>query len=724
MNNVALEESTAHHSVSILTRHPSFNISIRKLPSFEFPQWLLAVTLICCLFPLLHMWGVHPWAFNLASVPSSFDVTQLTQQQLSTPHLMDQMHYVLRGGIHHALLEWTAVVIAFVFVVIAFFHYSTNRDITAPLLGLALVMSGMMDALHTLTATRVINATAENQDLISFTWTLSRSFNAIVLLIGGVLIALSKRRHLTIEIRGILFIAVILSAAVYILANWITSSEQLPQTQFPGGLITRPYDVFPLVVFSACLPLYWLIFRQHKNYLTVTVLFSLLANTFSEAYMSFNSERLFDHAFNAAHGLKILSYALPCLGFLLDYRAIFLQRQKEQEIMAELNQSLLESEQRMKTINDLLPVGLLLVNADGCIVRANQYAHKLFGYLNDQLPGLNVDTLVPIETRLHHKALREKYQQKPRNRQMASEVDFLMGVCRDGTHVPLEIGLGPIVLEGKHHTLVSLLDISERKNFVDDLKQKNEKMDKAIFNLTQSNEQLERFAFVCSHDLQEPVRMVQSFGELLEKRLTGKLDEKDKEYLHYMTDGAQRAREMISDILQFCRLEQSVDRRELVNLSEVCEKLNKTLEKKLEEKNALFLWDDPLPTFTAVPSQIFQLLLNLVSNGIKFNNNQTPTVSLRTEKEGDYWRIQIQDNGIGINPKYQQQIFDIFERLHAKNEFPGTGIGLAICKKIAKQHNAEISVQSEEECGSTFILRWPAEEISTLHSEPFYEKEE
>ncbi len=388
------------------------------------------------------------------------------------------------------------------------------------------------------------------------------------------------------------------------------------------------------------------------------------------------------------------------------------ERKQLLDDLKQKNTNLQESELRFRAMTEQLPVGVLLVNTDGTIVSTNYSACELFAYQAHELVGHNVDKLVPAAIRARHQGLRESYQRSPKQRRMAADVDFLTGLRSDGSEVPLEIGLGSISLQGQPHTLVSAVDISERKQFLDDLTHQNALMDQTIAKLTQSNQQLERFAFICSHDLQEPVRMVQSFSQLLEQRLRDQLQEKDRKYLHFITDGAQRARDMINDILLFCRLDQPVDSRKPVNLLEVCEQLHKTLQPSLQESRGSFTWEGNLPTVNAVPSQLFQVLLNLVSNGLKFNRSKTPGVCLAASVEGNRCRIEISDNGIGIKADYQAKIFQIFERLHAKSEFPGTGIGLAICKKIAQQHEAELTLTSEEGRGSTFTLLWPLSEAS------------
>jgi light-regulated signal transduction histidine kinase (bacteriophytochrome) len=200
--------------------------------------------------------------------------------------------------------------------------------------------------------------------------------------------------------------------------------------------------------------------------------------------------------------------------------------------------------------------------------------------------------------------------------------------------------------------------------------------------------------------------MVISFSQLLEKKAAGQLDDKCLGYLSHITNGAERARDMISDILTFCRLDQVSNSYENIELSEICEQVKLTLQPTLEDKNAEFVWPQSLPKIVGVKSQIFQLIMNLVGNGIKFNRSPTPKVEITAENNEDHWLLKVNDNGIGIEEKYFHKLFHIFGRLNSKSEFPGTGVGLAICKKIVEQHDGAISIESNRGAGTTFVIKW------------------
>ncbi|WP_444994665.1 ATP-binding protein [Aliikangiella sp. IMCC44359] len=666
--------------------------------------WLLWGILLICCAPLL-------FPIDLASYSETSDIQILIQQEVSPTTLQEKILHSLQGEVHHALMEWSAITIALLCLFMAFSRFKINQDIVAPLIGLALAFSGVLDALHVLSATRIIESAAGNQEIMPFTWAVARIFNALVLLLGGVYILYFKQLKITLDMKFSLIAVLAVIGIIYGMYLWISTGVNVPKTQFSDSVINRPYDIFPLIAFCLCLPLFYRIYQSNKNYMIGFLLLGLVANIFSGAYMVFGSKELYDHYFNAAHLLKVLGYLLPFIGYFIDYRTIFLIQETQKLELKKLNFSLSDKQKQLRTINDVLPVGLLQVNSQGVIVSANNYANEIFGYSSGGLLEQSIESLVPTHIEKQHVSLRENFQKKFETRRMAKDADNLVGKRKDGSFIPLEIGLASIVIDNEKQTLVSLIDIAERKQLVQSLQNKNEQMDLVITRLRRSNEQLERFAYVCSHDLQEPIRMVESFSLLLQERLDSKLLDKNEKYLKFVIDGASRAREMVSDILFFCRLEQTVDNKSLVSLSEICQQVKETIGDSLREKKASFKWDEPLPSFTAVRSQLFQLFLNLVSNGIKFNRSLKPEVFVSASKKNGFWEIRVRDNGVGIKPDYHKKIFNIFERLHSKSEFPGTGIGLANCMKIIEQHDAELQVESKEGEGAVFIIKWPDKKI-------------
>jgi len=228
--------------------------------------------------------------------------------------------------------------------------------------------------------------------------------------------------------------------------------------------------------------------------------------------------------------------------------------------------------------------------------------------------------------------------------------------------------------------------------------------------LTRSNADLEQFASIASHDLQEPLRMVSSYTQLLQRRYVDKLDAEANEFIGYAVDGAKRMQLLIIDLLQFSRVASRAKPMEPVDLESALDDTLKDLEICIEGCGGV-VTHDPLPTVSADPVQMRQLLLNLIGNAMKFQApDGKPTVRVSASRDGARWRFGVRDNGIGIDPQYFKNLFQIFKRLHTGAEYPGTGIGLALCRKIVERHGGRIWVESALGKGSTFLFTLPAME--------------
>ncbi len=242
-----------------------------------------------------------------------------------------------------------------------------------------------------------------------------------------------------------------------------------------------------------------------------------------------------------------------------------------------------------------------------------------------------------------------------------------------------------------------VLDITERKRAQDEIQEKTEE-------LSRSNQELEQFAYVASHDLQEPLRMVASFTQLLEQKYKDKLDEQAKEYIYFAADGAQRMQGLIDDLLMFSRVGQKDVPYSTIDLNNVCGNIMKDLDILMKENKAN-IQIEQLPILYANETQMTQLFLNLITNGIKYRSEKDPVVRVTSKELGnDYWQFSVSDNGIGIEEKYYDKLFVIFQRLHTRKEYKGTGIGLALCKKIVENNGGRIWLESKVDVGTTFYF--------------------
>jgi light-regulated signal transduction histidine kinase (bacteriophytochrome) len=251
-------------------------------------------------------------------------------------------------------------------------------------------------------------------------------------------------------------------------------------------------------------------------------------------------------------------------------------------------------------------------------------------------------------------------------------------------------------------------DITERKRMEVALQEKTKE-------LAQSNEDLEQFAYVASHDLQEPLRMVASYVQLLARRYKGKLDSDANEFIDFAVDGAVRMRKLISDLLTYSRVGTQGKELSPTDTEAVLGQSINDLKVAIEENGAL-VTHDPLPTVMADRSQLGQLLQNLIGNAIKFRGSEPPRIHISASRTGNGWTFSVRDNGIGIAPEYAERIFVIFQRLHHREEYAGTGIGLAVCKKIVERHGGRIWVKSEIGKGATFYFILPAVKAEQVSS--------
>jgi PAS domain S-box-containing protein len=250
-------------------------------------------------------------------------------------------------------------------------------------------------------------------------------------------------------------------------------------------------------------------------------------------------------------------------------------------------------------------------------------------------------------------------------------------------------------------------DVTERKNYEKSLLDINEQLQKQTHDLQISNAELEQFAYVASHDLQEPLRMISGFLTQLEKKYGNKLDEKAHQYIDFAVDGANRMRQIILDLLDFSRIGKEESELVDVDLNEVVDEVCMLHRKKIDELNAKILFKD-LPTIMGHPSPIIQLFQNLISNSLKYTDSKTPPkIVIKSKELKREWKFSIEDNGIGIDKAYYDKIFNIFQRLHNKSEYSGTGMGLAIVKKIIEKLNGKIWLESELGKGTTFYFTIP-----------------
>ena len=371
-------------------------------------------------------------------------------------------------------------------------------------------------------------------------------------------------------------------------------------------------------------------------------------------------------------------------------RGFLLHRAREQ---ARTSEALVEG--RYRGLLEAAPDAMAVVDAEGRIVLLNLQAERQFGYQRDELLGQPVTTVIPrgFAERLVADALRSP--EDARGQHMGTGIE-LLARRKDGTEFPIEIMLSPLRDAQGVLVTAAIRDITARKRAEAELLEKVEQ-------LRRSNEDLEQFASIASHDLQEPLRMVASYTQLLSRRYTGRLDSDADEFIAFAVDGARRMQQLIQDLLLYSRVGSKGKELAATSSEAALAHALLGLGSAIEATGAL-VTHDPLPTVLADETQLVQLFQNLVGNAIKYQGPGTPRVHVSASPRDGKWRFAVKDNGLGIEPQYFGRIFGMFQRLHKREEFEGTGIGLAICKRIAERHGGHMAVESVPGQGSTFLF--------------------
>ena len=353
-----------------------------------------------------------------------------------------------------------------------------------------------------------------------------------------------------------------------------------------------------------------------------------------------------------------------------------------------------KSEARYRGLLEAAPDAMVVVNQAGDIVLLNAQAENQFGYRRDELIGQQVTNVIPEGFAERLIADGTRTAAEALDQQIGTGIE-LVALRKDGSDFPIEIMLSPLDSADGILVTAAIRDISVRKAAEQHLAQ-------MVDDLRRSNEELEQFAYVASHDLQEPLRMVSSYTQLLGKRYTGQLDADADEFIAFAVDGANRMQRLIHDLLAYSRV--GTKGQELVPTSsaDALDIALMNLGGAIAESGAKVTHDE-LPPVLADEQQLVQLFQNLVGNGIKYQASAVPEVHVSAAPDGPQrWIFSIRDNGIGVDPQYFDRMFGMFQRLHGRDEFAGTGVGLAICKKIVERHGGVISVASQVGHGSTF----------------------
>ncbi len=352
-------------------------------------------------------------------------------------------------------------------------------------------------------------------------------------------------------------------------------------------------------------------------------------------------------------------------------------------------------EEIFRALFNAAPDPMLLVDGSGKIVLTNIRAEQIFGYSKNELKGQTVELLIPSRYATMHTGHRNDYIKKPVIREMGARRE-LLAQRKDGSEFYVEISLSPVAVDGSTHIAAAIRDVSEKIKL-------NQQVNRSITEIERKNSELEQFAYVASHDLREPLRTIRSFVDLLMQDYSESFDETGIQSMRFIIDATDRMKDLIRELLDYGRIGQNSVPEE-VDCNETLFIVREDLEENITSSKST-INAGKLPVLMGYKTELRLLFQNLISNAIKFSRKGvSPVIDIKAEKIDDYWQFEFRDNGIGIPEEHQADIFQIFKRLHPRNEFEGTGIGLAHCLKIVELHEGKIWVESEPDVGSTFMF--------------------
>ena len=666
--------------------------------------------------------------------------------------------------VSHTMLELAATLLALVVGVVAMIRFSARRETLHLFVGIGFLGAALFDGQHLLLTSPWWLGSAPPAE--HWNWNPSRLFLALELVFGW----WACRRELQLGQAGrtpsnsVYFRLAMLTLVSFAVAVF----APLQRRYSIEGLLGRPDELLAGALFLIALLGFLRLNEQSPSVFLRWLILALAFSFVGQVFVMSRSQALFDALFMAGHWTKIACYLCILVGLLIDFYRLFTEAQRGQESLARavdaLQQEMAERERaqheaaiahdalkshaaeleasRTAALNILQDLetsrrqairaeqatrdqaactqaildnasdAIITTNFEGVVESFNRAAEKIFGYPAGQVIGKNVNVLMPSPYHEEHDQYLHNY--------LTTGISKIIGIGRevfglraDGTTFPMHLAISDVKLRGRRIFTGIVRDITDVRLAMqqvtaanDELARRSRQIERFNFDLSRSNEDLKQFAYVASHDLQEPLRKVTAFCQMLRDDYSDRLDENARTYIQYAVDGAMRMKTLVQDLLAYSRVETQGKPLEPTDANDACAEAIENLAVAIAEAGAE-VTREPLPTINADPVQLESLFQNLIGNAIKYRGSEPPRIQIRAAESGGEWVFRIRDNGIGIDPIYHERIFVIFQRLHGREEYSGTGIGLAVCKRIVERAGGRIWVESQAGAGSEFCFAVP-----------------
>ena len=698
---------------------------MKRLPN----SWLVAIAAICALPTLLNLAGV-----SFASPAPGLDLSEAAS--FSSDELTDALHRALAGSFTHTILEWAAFFSALFIFILSVAHFRLAREVTTPIIGIALLCAGVVDAFHVLAADRLIYAVADNQEFIPFTWAISRVFNAVILVAGTILVMArglaenGKQGSAAASQRFVLGAGFFFVLVAYGVIQLCARSPRLPTTIFPGSMVSRPYDVAPLVLFIiAGIFVFPRFYRQHPNLFSHALLVSVVPQIVTQLHMAFGSTALYDNHFNIAHGLKVVAYGIPLAGLVSDYVRTYRDVEMAHD---ELESRVVERTEELAhrvALEDLL----VSISADFINLPASDVEDEVAKAVEriGQFSGATRSYACLVDGPIGD-------SEAPASGSLSDEPDLLEGkIVRRGASIKI-----PMIFENKvigffgmeaeaqetwQEEDVRLLRIVAQA-FAGAIERKRAEtvLEEAKNAAESASRAKSEFLANMSHELRTPLNGILGYAQLLENETT--LSEKQKAQVHVIHSSGEHLLSLINEILDLAKIE--AGRLELepsdFDLPDLLAQVAGIAGVRAEEKGLRFSHEvlSPLPVgVRGDPRKLRQVLLNLLGNAVKFT--EEGHVVLKVGWHGEAvrrLRFHVEDTGVGIAPDALSEIFQPFQQLREGGDRPeGTGLGLSISRVLVELMGGTLEVESEPGRGSTF---WFDLELEPVEGFQAHEKRE